>query len=455
MQSQSTDEGLRRAYIDTNCFLHLRDLKDLPWRDLFPGLKELNILVTHIVIDELDRLKAERAGRLRDRARSALKLIEQASGEPGMRLCLRQTPTMIWLVIAEDRRIVWERYERLDPTRPDDQLIAAALSDTDLVRPTLVSHDAGPLIRARTVGLPAQRSPEDWELPPQQDKQAQDLAKLQRENAALKAAKPSIELVFPDADAEGVIHFVTPKLEALPKSVVTALVEAANAHWPLEHIAITNHGFPYSIGMGGISAGQVAAYEAQYGEFIGKVRHLAENLHLVMALALRYGEIVFDIENPSQVTAEGLRVQASSPDGAKIFGDVEELLDVFGAVAVPEPPSPPRDYMMGLPDHLLRFAPESHDPTDVTTLHRPNPSSTVILTCDEFRPTVIWRDSVFGACIDGSDLNVTFEIGARNLPEPVRARVRCRRVPGNITWNEPAVIHRLPAWMAEVIKNSA
>lgn len=81
--------------VDCNCFIQLRDLKDLPWRDLFPGVKRIEILVTPSVISELDKKKVDTKDRVRNRARAALKLIDAASEADPMRLELRGEPMHI------------------------------------------------------------------------------------------------------------------------------------------------------------------------------------------------------------------------------------------------------------------------------------------------------------------------------------------------------------------------
>jgi rRNA-processing protein FCF1 len=48
---------IKILFIDTNAFLQLRDLKDLPWRDLFPGVRAVDLMIAHCVIEELDQHK--------------------------------------------------------------------------------------------------------------------------------------------------------------------------------------------------------------------------------------------------------------------------------------------------------------------------------------------------------------------------------------------------------------
>ena len=97
-QSWGMDET--RAFLDSNGFIQLRDLKDLPWAKAFPGSKVVKLMVSGVVIDELDNLKTSTNQRKRDRARAALKLIDEASQEDDYSTVLRDAPIRVLLVIA-------------------------------------------------------------------------------------------------------------------------------------------------------------------------------------------------------------------------------------------------------------------------------------------------------------------------------------------------------------------
>lgn len=121
------DQPHQWIFVDTNCFIHLRDLKDLPWGALFSDARWIDIVVAPIVIEELDRFKDDRNGRRRDRARSALNLIEAASTQSGFRLLLKETPIKISLRIANQPRVDWGNLPLLDSARSDDQLVASVI----------------------------------------------------------------------------------------------------------------------------------------------------------------------------------------------------------------------------------------------------------------------------------------------------------------------------------------
>src|SRR5687767_2423690 len=71
-------------FLDTNGFIQLRDLKDIPWRKLFRGVKHVRIMVARAVVDELDKHKVSNKPRQRDRARAALRQIGEARKAGGV-----------------------------------------------------------------------------------------------------------------------------------------------------------------------------------------------------------------------------------------------------------------------------------------------------------------------------------------------------------------------------------
>jgi hypothetical protein len=138
-------------FIDTNSFLQVRDLKDIPWKELIPGVDIIDVMVAPRVIEELDNHKNSANQRRRDRARLALQLIEKASLEPGLALVMRAKPILVRLVISTAPRFDWNAHPNLDPAKPDDQLVAEALSFGRGA--SVFSHDTGPRIRARVAGI--------------------------------------------------------------------------------------------------------------------------------------------------------------------------------------------------------------------------------------------------------------------------------------------------------------
>jgi len=78
----------------------------------------------------------------------------------------------------------------LDPAKADDQLIAEALSAN--LDAAIFSHDAGPRIRARALGLRAISPPDDWLLPPEQTDDQRRISQLERQLEQALSNRPKI-----------------------------------------------------------------------------------------------------------------------------------------------------------------------------------------------------------------------------------------------------------------------
>lgn len=440
-----------RIFVDTNCFIHLRDLKDLPWADLRSG--DVEVLVAPIVVDELDRLKVEKSGRIRDRCRAALKQILSASAEPGMRIQLRKTPNAVWLVVAVAPRVDWSAFPRLDPTRPDDQLVAAALSEPGAEPASLLSFDAGPIIRARNVGLNAYRAPDSWALPPQQDQAEQRIAKLERDLAAAKSTRPVLEAGFCDA-ADGQLRLLIPQLPPLSLQVQERLLAEVRSRLPRQHVKADRRE-PWDIGgsFGTITEYAVDKYYAEYDAFIEKSRMQFARLHELMTRALRFGEVRYEIYNSSHVTAVNLRTAITCSQGLALFGDRSGMESYGGSLPRIHRPKAPQRYELPMFHRPLADLREPRrDPTGFYWLEKPTGEREAVLTCEEFRPEQRRVKAVFVVGPDDAGGAIDLEISATNMAKPIVASATLSFEPGLADWSTPAVVRRLPTWMADLIE---
>lgn len=448
---------LHRVFVDTNCFLHLRDLKDLPWRDVLPGVSDLQIMVAHVVIDELDRLKTEKSSRIRDRCRAALSLIEEASSQDGMLLELRSVPFRISLIVAEGDPIDWSTFPRLDKARPDDELVAAALSDAREGPVTLVSYDTGPLIRARAMKLAAIRSPDTWLLPLALDPAEQKVTRLERELAAAKATRPGITARVLDVAEDGMLRLIMPQLEPLPAPVQKRMLDFVIDQHPRLNVRATNYGVGGFVGIGGIDGGQVAEYHSDYDQFVEASRRQLAELHELMELALRFGEIRLELVNESSVTASRLRLSAECSDNFQLFGSRSDLEKYGGALRRILPPDPPRDRLRSpFLDHDFSGLREPRrDPTGFYWLNRPDAGDrNAALICEEFRATQRFVKSFYLIGPEPCEGELHLEASATNLASPVAISTQVIIAPCPGSWSDQAVLRRLPDWMAEVIGES-
>lgn len=440
-----------RVFIDTNCFLHLRDLKDLPWTDIFPGARAVDVYVSPVVIDELDRLKTEKSGRIRDRCRAALQLIESASTQPDMKLSLRKKPISLRLAIAQGSKTEWERFPKLDSQRADDQLVASAVSEPGDEPTSLLSFDTGPLIRARLLGFSAMKTPDAWMLPPQQDPLEKEKNRLARDLAIARAARPALEARWVDQAADGTIHAIVPTLPDLTPEQQERLLKRLKLDNPRSGVVADRDPYGLRIGIGGISQHSVDRYRKEYDTFIRRSKALFAKLPAVVAASLELPELQIEIENVSEFTAERLRVSIEAmDDSALLFGSKSDLRKVDAGIPKLKAPEPPSDPLYSMHRNLVGAFKEDRDPTGFYWFDRPMAASTGVLTCEEFRPSQSELLSVFAGLRERSG-HLTVEVHARNLAAPIRLPTVVSASTVQTDWSHPSVVARLPTWMAEEI----
>ena len=443
------------VFVDTNCFIQLRDLKDLPWKELFPGGGTIVIVVASVVMDELDTKKHDRNQRVRNRARLALNLINEASRTDGMELSLKPgaKPELL-LRLSDIGRLDWDSLPRLDPTRPDDQLVAEAMQSAGGSRAVLLSHDTGPRIRARRCGLEALEVPEDWLLPDDPDEDTREIARLKRENETLRNRYPRIEAAWlngPEAAEQILVErlklrpLTEPEIRELTGAYLEAHPREAGVFYPSLGFAIGSES--------GFTQHDFERYSAEYDKFSEKLPHFFEKLHSLVEQASPMTPVDFRIVNSGSATAEGLTVDFHVTDDWLIFGDEDDADRFYGTRAIaPKPPLTPRLKKVREADEMARglfrpdFRPRPRDPTGFYWEHRPSAiDHRGSLRCEEFRAKDVYEQTVWiypwGEDRQSSVLEL--EVHASNLSDPVPAKVQLTFVETEVDWSDPRVSNRI------------
>lgn len=186
------------VFLDTNIFLHYKSFDQIRWTEVF-GTSRVILVITPIVIRELDERKDQhKLSAIRDRARTALKKIEQSSLDPTN----TQLRDGVELEYAKEPTVDFEHYS-LRREISDDHLIASCLTydeselDRDLV---LVSGDTGPRLKARQHGFKALPLPDRYELPSALDAVEKEKKQLQRRIQQLENRFPKLGLAFADGE---------------------------------------------------------------------------------------------------------------------------------------------------------------------------------------------------------------------------------------------------------------
>jgi hypothetical protein len=369
-------------FLDTNCFLQLRDFEQIAWRELFPEAKQIALFVCSAVISELDKHKTSTNQRRRNRARKALGLIEAAADASEMRLPIRTENPNVELAIWRGRP-VWSDFPSLDERNPDDYLVVAAATDP---QGTVLSYDTGPRIRARMVGVRAACPADGWLLPVEQTDDQRKIGQLTRELEAARNARPRLEVLLPNDDP---VTMTIVSVPYLGPSAIRDLAARTLAQFPMKHVQATNYSDRYSVLSDPFAIGQtrVDAYHDEYEQFQSAVRTYYTTLHEKVsdhALAQFAPGI---IQNVGSVSAKNLTIVIVAEGAIEIMADRDDAELRLGSISLPKPPEPPRARTFYDAGQLIR-PPKPRDPMRFYWRERPQTvgSTQSSLECADFRP---------------------------------------------------------------------
>jgi hypothetical protein len=436
-------------FTDTNAFLQVRDLKDLPWTTLFSDVEAIDLMVAPRVIEELDRHKTSTNQRRRDRARGALHAIEKASLSSDLALTIREQPVRVRIVISRAPHFDWPAHPTLDPAKADDQLVAEAISFGQGAE--IFSHDAGPRIRARVMKLKAHEPPADWLLPDEKTDDQRKITKLERDIEALSNRTPRISAGF-DAidDTTSDITLVQPILKPLAPDVADELSAAYLAAHPPANMSGTDNRFLRSLGA--ISESDAERYQSKYSTFEASVRDYYQNLHKrVQRVGLVMG-ICYFVKSEGGAAAEGLRIEFDLTGNASLIADRVDASRFVGLFKEPQPPDEPRsasDFHSLLP-HAPSFTDvmSPRDPVAFYWFDRPKVGSKhSALQCQDFRAMREFRDEIFILSHERDtpiDLQLSLHVSATNLAAPVKSHARLILAKAELEWDDPIVQSIVP-----------
>lgn len=370
-------------FIDTNSFLQMKDFNQIAWRALFPKAEAITLFVCSAIITELDKHKVSTNQRRRNRARNALRQIEEAAASPDMALVLREAVPKVEIAIWRGKP-VWSDFPDLDPNSADDYLVVAAATTPNGV---VLSHDTGPRIRAHIAGVRAVCPPEDWLLPAEQTDDQRKIGQLTRELEAAQNARPRLQIVLPPDDPIKMKVVSVPYLGTKAVDRLTALILEEFPQRQL--VARVDHDrLSVLIEPFGIGQTRIDAYEQEYESFSSDVQTYFTTLHERVgqhALAqMPPGTVV----NIGSVSAKNLILTIETEGGVELLANRDAAESVRGRIVLPEPPKPPRAGPIFDPVPLMSGMVKPRDPTGFYWQTRPSIVGARLASfeCADYRP---------------------------------------------------------------------
>ena len=345
---------------DTNLFLECRPLPDIPWEQL--GFAQIELIVTSPVQQELDKHKKIKGGRTYKKALKAWTLLRELVQTDEPHLTIKYSAPTVTLTVMQRSRLQPDLEPTLDHMVPDDAIILRLLEyrqDHPEVQVRLLTHDTGPMMTAKSLGIPFLAIPDDWLLEPEDDPVAKENKQLKTENSRLRAQEPRMEIKTYGSDGAEIdrINFEQAANTPLTKAEIDELMETLQSRFPL----VTEFGSPETVpqpeapsGSRGVrvlefepaSEKAITSYQdEQYPEWLEKCRSVLTDLNRRLNADLPRPVLRFEVANAGTRPATGSLIRFTGLGGLVLMPISEKDEDDEKPSPPPSlsrPPSPPR-----------------------------------------------------------------------------------------------------------------
>jgi len=385
---------MKFIFIDTNVCLHFTEFDRYPWYTHFDNKEKLTIVLTHPLIEELDKKKYSGKNHLKQRATNTLKKIEKFKSIESTENFKVQ---FFNEVISKD----YIESKGLDPTDGDDKMIAAILKFSEnhqnVNNVVFVSNDLGPRLKVNKFSIEAITPFDKHRLQNPESDLDKTLKKLQIENEKLKNLSPKLSITFRDNSnlikfeikkvLEDKKQFVEPKLELIKKPLKRFKLkdelererkeeEKRNEKQNKKEVKGENE-FLLSLllndplnDLNRIREEDKIKYNQKLQRYyIEYERYLYELYEYKIMKSLTI-EFQFELNNDGTVPADDIDIYIHFPDGFELY-DEESYPPEPNAPKEPNRPVSPYDMMLSLPS-----IPNLDFPTNFNVPHeKPNISS--------------------------------------------------------------------------------
>lgn len=346
---------MKVLFPDTNLFLQCNPIEQLPWEEISED--DILLLISRPVQSEIDELKQSGNSRKAKRARTATGLFRQILKENN--IVIREGKPHAEISFSPHvNQDNFSNYN-LNPSRIDDQIVFEALiyrenhKEYDVA---LLTHDTGPAVTAKSVGLPCIIIPDKWLLPPETDSRDKRINELERRIKELEKTYPQIEIKFLDIDYK-IINYVPiklPKYQSITEAQISSIMETLKTKFPMA----TNFNVqPNTISRDSMNLltakflqptqEQIDQYtNKDYPKWLENVEELLRTLHTRLDLKFRNIRLFISMSNVGNVPAEGLIVDFMLynsfllPPSSEFLNEEETPQNT--SLAFPNPPPAPK-----------------------------------------------------------------------------------------------------------------
>ena len=355
---------------DTNLFIQCSPLPEIGWTR-WDDFDQVRLLVCRPVQREIDNQKNRGNDRVAQRARKTYRMFRDiATSEDGYKV-IRESGPRVELHLQALSRPSVELENRLDYSKPDDEIVgycheySREHSGADV---RLLTHDGGPMMTARSLGLPFEPIPEDWILPPENSPAERENARLREEVNRLQKAEPEflIRCVSKQGQEIEKLEFECQVFEPLAEADISELIQALKSRCPISNYFGPNDRTRRDTSTGvsplerimmpsraadvfvPASAEEIARYrDRDYPGWIGECRKIFSNLHLALQRDSGRPAFRFLVENRGTRPGKDALVDILARGNFEVSPPWDEMDDEPDAangtsLELPFPPEPPQ-----------------------------------------------------------------------------------------------------------------
>jgi hypothetical protein len=354
-------------FLDTNIFLHFVDFDQIDWKKVASSTDDVVLVIAPVVLEEVDSHKYNKNNRLAQKAKKLLPKLERAFESVTSNKC------KVMNLIERPKEAVFLDHH-LDRLVKDDHLLASiiqfkqGLSETDKV--VFITHDLGPRLKAKSLGIAALPMNEQYLLPNEPDELEVKNRELQKEINELRNKIPKLSLTFLDQSLFKTYH--RNKLQETKEAFMErALTRVRVDYQPLnfqdvnKHISNNPLAGLYSHPLFTVPKSEIEDYNRNLESFFEDYEEYAAAQFEELVFKNNTIKIEFRLENTGTVPAQDIDIDIHFPDGFDLLMES----DFPQRMSMPEPPEMPK---RGFP--ALQIPPSFLYPSNMNF----NPNDTIV-----------------------------------------------------------------------------
>ena len=424
---------------DTNIFIECRPLEKLDW-SRWSEFDEVHLIVCHTVVREIDAQKTyHRRQRVNKRAKAAYTKFSQLARAGGAeQWTIRERQPAVRLLLAPLGRPSPAFSDVLDYSKSDDEIVGylgAYVEQHPDADARLLTHDAGPTMTARSLGLRVEDVSDDWLLPPESSDVERENARLKEELRTLRKTEPEFDVAWDESvhSDNGQIALSATVWQPLSSDDIERHIEALQQ---LRTPTLTRK-------RGQLLTGMITApTRQQHDEWISECKDVLANLHIAMQYREDHPSLSLRATNTGSCPGADVLVTISAEGSFKLYvpwaGDSRfDPMDTEAEqrLRLPSPPKPRTilgealtgAYLSG-PDLLGLSSDLASPPRDLNEFYyRPQrplkPVASIELECQQWRhksaPEVFTVEVFVADVVSDVSGALKCRIEAGNLSEPV------------------------------------